>query len=184
MKRIIVLVICLLIALPSLALANEKPRVGVITVCGPIIRNDKTAMTTLEQGQEKQFNKLLYTFVPESQLRQSTLDFYDRKHITEPEKITREELLEFAKEQKIDYILWTRVTGKAAGTSAGFFSVSAKYVMVLDVKYLDVNNDKSLFLGNITADAKGATLPRIINDGMPKLMQKFAEQFKPDELVK
>lgn len=99
-------------------------------------------------------------------------------------KITREELLEFAKENNLDYVLWTRISGSQTGASVGLFSFTAKFVMSLEVKYLDANNNKALYLDTLTADAKGNSAPKIFNDGMPKLMQKFAEQFKPDELVK
>lgn len=184
MKRIILLVMCLLIAIPSLALANEKPRVGVVTVCSSALRNDKQAMDTLDGGLEKPFNRILYEVIPYNQSRSAFIDFADRKNIKDMKDLKRDDLLEFGKQQGFDYLLYAQVTGTPVGGSAGLFSYTAKYVMDADIKFINVNNGEAPYLNILTADAKGNSATKIFNDGMPKLMQKFAEQFKPGELVK
>ncbi|MDD4722929.1 MAG: hypothetical protein PHR07_09325 [Acidaminococcaceae bacterium] len=189
MKRIILLFMCLLIAIPSLALANEKPRVGVVSLISyRQMYGDEDSKNLASQKMDELFshaNRLnRFEYIPSTVLRKSIMIFVDKEKIHSKQDLTTEKLVQFGKEQNLDYILLVDYDKDNLKVATTFMGISFDVSLGMTVKFVNVSTSEVAYMDHLSAMGKATSEVRAIRDAVPPLMQKFTEQFKQNELVK
>lgn len=189
MKKILLLIICIIVSVPSLVLANETPKVGVMRTLsyGLLIsdNNSKELLTTSMDELFKNSNKLnKYEYVPFDQLRKSIILFADKEKVHSAQDLTTDELVKFGKEQNLDYVLYADYNRDNIKFATAFMGLSCDVSLGMTAKLVNVNTAEVIYLDHLNSLGKATSEVRAVREAIPPLMQKFAEQFKPGELVK
>jgi|GEM_PF-6643745 hypothetical protein len=187
MKKVCGLLILLLFVQSSICFASltdvvvdnsDKPKVGVIIQIRGDDYMDPEVRDEYMKDLDAKFKSAKYVYVPHRQLRLALMDFKSRYGGL----MSRQRLIEFAKEQNLDYIVSIEL-GKTTNfkvTPALFGGVNCEMTATMDVLALDVADNKTLYIDTLYADGSGGSWVRALRDAVPKLMGKFNESFHVD----
>lgn len=158
-------------------ISSDKARVGVVIHLWDFISAKEVHEIKNEINNEinGKFNNPHYEYLSAPKLANSLENFCDKQIIVAPGLtfLTRNQLLDFAKEQKIDYIVIMRFNIGDRNVHDGI----SDYVLNLKVMAIEVSSNNLLYIDKLSDNGSGSTSVKAWIDGLPRLINKFNSQF-------
>ena len=200
--RNLFVVMCCMFIMSSLCSAqspnrsmDSKAKVGIfiysepIKEIGQLIKDQKKTdtITRLEKVTDnEEFEKLIdvkvykklsnynYQYIELEDLKYSIADYCDRKNLKDISNFNRDNILEFAQEQKMNYIIWVILGGKMESKYNFWSGININGSLIANIKAYDVSNNKAVYFEQVTSIGNARTPYRVIKDALPSLLDQIS----------
>ena len=154
---------------------NVKTKVDVISQTVKISDDEITAKL-LKDTIDRKFNNPSCEYIPLSSLKMPILDYCDRKGLKDLKEFKRENILEFAHEQGMEYVIYVAFSGNVVNNfNYWSFGPSHDANLQADIKVYDVANNNAAYLDQFTAKGHSSTAMRSVREVFPKLLSQIME---------
>ena len=181
MKKIFILLLCLLFVLPAVSFAqNSLPRIGVIRVDGDSLLSDNEISWIVEEKAATLFDEENYDYVPFAELEADFEAFLSKNNIQNNNQLTDEVLVKFAKEQNLNYLCFMNFNLEELQYDRVFFKSAYRAMLGVDLKYYNISNGELLYANHLFADGSAKDEMSACRKSAAKVMRRVSWQFSPD----
>ncbi len=181
MKKIFILMLCLLFVLPAVSFAqNSLPRIGIIRVDDDSLLCDSEISATVEEKMAEIVDDEKYDYVPFAELEADFEVFLNKNNIQNNNQLTDDMLVKFAKEQNLNYLCFMNFNLEELQYDRVFFKSAYRAMLGVDLKYYNIENGELLYANHVFADGSAKDEMSACRKSAAKVMRRVSWQFSPD----
>lgn len=187
MKKLFALTLFLTFLLPALCLAQDfataRPIIGVIRVGDEALFNDEEIVCMIDEKTAALFETETYQYLPFTELEPSFTAFLASNDVQNTSELTDELLHKFAKEQDLDYLLFTEYKIDELQYDRVFFKSTYRVMLGTDLKFLDADESEVLYANHLIADGNSNDESTAYRKSVKKMMRRIKAHFNVDAVL-